>query len=59
MSGSAGQVRFGPCNPDTLHPDLDWLEGQLAGPEPPRMVVLVNPCNPVRILFLMCHKLCL
>jgi hypothetical protein len=28
------------------HPDLDWLERELAGPSPPSMVVLVNPCNP-------------
>jgi len=36
----------GPCDPRTLHPDLDWLQRELAGPQPPRMVVLVNPCNP-------------
>ena len=37
---------LGRCNPQTLHPDLDWLEAELAGPSPPKMVVLVNPCNP-------------
>ena len=28
------------------HPDLDWLAAELAGPNPPRLVVLTNPCNP-------------
>lgn len=34
------------CNSQSWHPDLDWLEETLKGKEPPRMVVLVNPCNP-------------
>ena len=46
MTGGAAQVVLGPCNPNTLHPDLQWLEQQLRGPDPPKMVVLVNPCNP-------------
>ena len=46
MSGGAEKVVFGRCDPASWHPDLDWLEAALAGPSPPRMVVLVNPCNP-------------
>ena len=34
------------CNPESWHPDLDWLEECLQSSDPPRMVVLVNPCNP-------------
>ncbi|KAF5834510.1 PLP-dependent transferase [Dunaliella salina] len=49
MSGSADRVQLGPCNPNTLHPDLDWLEAQLASSNKPRMVVLVNPCNPTGV----------
>jgi aspartate/methionine/tyrosine aminotransferase len=49
MTGGAAEVVFGPCNPDSLHPDLDWLERQLRGPSPPKMVVLVNPCNPTGV----------
>ena len=26
MTGGAARVDFGPCHPDTLHPNLDWLE---------------------------------
>jgi aspartate/methionine/tyrosine aminotransferase len=40
------QVVLGPCCPHSLHPDWSWLQQQLAGPQPPKMVVLVNPCNP-------------
>lgn len=40
------QVVLGPCSSNTLHPDLDWLQQQLAGDQPPKMVVIVNPCNP-------------
>ncbi len=46
MTGGAANVVFGRCHPDSLHPDLDWLEDQLRQPSPPRMVVLVNPNNP-------------
>ncbi len=46
MTGGARNVVFGRCDSRTLHPDLDWLEAELAGPSPPKMVVLVNPCNP-------------
>lgn len=50
MTGGAKSVLFGPCDPHTFHPDLDWLAAQLAGPMPPKMVVLVNPCNPTGVL---------
>ena len=46
MTGGAANVVFGRCHPDSLHPDLAWLEEQLQQPSPPRMVVLVNPNNP-------------
>ena len=46
MTGGSNDVVFGRCDPATWHPDLDWLEGAMAGPSPPRMVVLINPCNP-------------
>ncbi len=46
MTGGAANVVFGRCHPDSLHPDLAWLEDQLQQPSPPRMVVLVNPNNP-------------
>ena len=46
MTGGSNVVVFGRCDPATWHPDLDWLEGAMAGPSPPRMVVLINPCNP-------------
>ena len=41
----AGLV-YGQCRRDDWHPDLDWLEQQLQGPDPPKMVTIVNPCNP-------------
>ncbi|KAL6769175.1 AST2 [Auxenochlorella protothecoides x Auxenochlorella symbiontica] len=46
MTGLGPSIVYGPCTPEHLHPDLDWLEAALARPSPPRMVVLVNPCNP-------------
>ena len=46
MTGGADNVVFGECDRETWHPDLDWLEQELAGPKPPKMVVLVNPNNP-------------
>jgi aspartate/methionine/tyrosine aminotransferase len=50
MTGSAPQVLLGPCDADSLHPDLQWLQQQLTGPKPPKMVVIVNPCNPTGVL---------
>ena len=46
MTGGADSVVFGPCHSNTLHPDLDWLEQEMLGPSPPKMVVLISPCNP-------------
>jgi aspartate/methionine/tyrosine aminotransferase len=46
MTGGAINVVYGRCNPHSLHPDLDWLEDELSQPNPPKMVVIVNPCNP-------------
>ena len=46
MTGGGHNVVYGQCDPHTWKPDLDWLEQALQGPKPPRMVVLVNPCNP-------------
>jgi aspartate/methionine/tyrosine aminotransferase len=40
------QVLLGPCHADTFHPDIDWLQQQLTSALPPKMVVIVNPCNP-------------
>lgn len=52
MTGGGDRVVYGPCDPSTWHPDLDWLEGELSRTDrpPPRMVVLVNPCNPSGVL---------
>ena len=46
MTGGGHSVVHGRCDPHTWQPDLDWLEQALSGPDPPKMVVLVNPCNP-------------
>jgi len=49
MMGAGGKnenVVFGPCHPNTFHPDLDWLEEQLQRPDRPKVVYIVNPCNP-------------
>jgi hypothetical protein len=46
MTGGGRGVALGPCHADSMHPDLGWLEAELAGPRPPKMVVIVNPCNP-------------
>lgn len=46
MTGGCDNVLLGPCESHTFHPDLDWLQRQLQGPQPPKMVVIVNPCNP-------------
>eukprot|EP00192_Tetraselmis_astigmatica_P012572 CAMPEP_0117669738 /NCGR_PEP_ID=MMETSP0804-20121206/12314_1 /TAXON_ID=1074897 /ORGANISM="Tetraselmis astigmatica, Strain CCMP880" /LENGTH=405 /DNA_ID=CAMNT_0005477859 /DNA_START=200 /DNA_END=1417 /DNA_ORIENTATION=- len=50
MTGGADRVSMGPCCSGTLHPDLSWLKDQLQGPDPPRMVTIVNPCNPTGVL---------
>ena len=46
MTGGKGSLRMGPCDAKTFQPDLDWLQGQLDGPKPPKLVYVVNPCNP-------------
>lgn len=46
LAGGSDTVEFGPSNPETLHPDLDWLEEQCSSSNPPRLVYIVNPSNP-------------
>lgn len=49
MTGGGRHVVLGECDPNTLHPDLDWLESALSGPSKPKMVVVTNPCNPTGV----------
>ena len=46
MTGSSARLIEGVCDPDTFQPDLDWLEQRFRQPDPPKMVVLINPNNP-------------
>ena len=46
MTGGGASVVLGPSDPDTWHPDLDWLERELTGPRPPKLVYVVSPGNP-------------
>lgn len=46
MMGGGNTISYGPSDPDTFYPDLDWLEKELKGPSKPKLVYLVNPCNP-------------
>lgn len=40
-------ILVGPGNPNTLHPDADWLEKILSETKPvPKLVTVVNPGNP-------------
>ncbi|CAK8574702.1 unnamed protein product [Lathyrus sativus] len=40
-------ILVGPGNPETLHPDVDWLEKVLSERKPvPKLVSVVNPGNP-------------
>ncbi|KAL4428806.1 hypothetical protein ABPG77_005244 [Micractinium sp. CCAP 211/92] len=50
MTGGGDNVAFGPRCPGSGHPDLDWLAAELAGPRPPKLVVITNPCNPTGVL---------
>ncbi|KAI3437662.1 hypothetical protein D9Q98_000112 [Chlorella vulgaris] len=50
MSGGRANVVLGPRCQGSGHPDLDWLQAELAGPAPPKMVVITNPCNPTGVL---------
>lgn len=45
MTGGADAVRLGPCDPLTLRPDFEWLEDQMTGPTPPKMVVGAKLCQ--------------
>ena len=49
MSGGGASVVLGPRSAATWHPDLDWLAAELAGPQPPKLVVITNPCNPTGV----------
>ena len=45
--GRCGQtIAYGPSDPDNWFPDLDWLEDELESANPPKLVYIVNPCNP-------------
>ncbi len=50
LSGGAKSVLTGRCHPTSWHPDLDWLQDALSAPQPPRMVVITNPCNPTGVI---------
>ena len=50
MTGGGASVVLGPSDPDTWHPDLDWLERELNGPRPPKLVYVVSPGNPTGTL---------
>lgn len=45
MTGGGRSIMYGPPT-EGLKPDLDWLEEAMKSDSPPRMVVIVNPCNP-------------
>lgn len=52
MTGGADSIIYGPCDPVTFHPDLDWLERTLlhsSNSPRPKMVVIVNPNNPTGV----------
>ncbi|CAG9461340.1 unnamed protein product [Pedinophyceae sp. YPF-701] len=50
MTGGARNIILGDCDATTQHPDLAWLRQRLESPNPPKMVVIVNPCNPTGVL---------
>lgn len=54
MMGGGNTVTFGPSHPDTFYPDLDWLEQELQGPNKPKVVYIVNPCNPTGTVYRVC-----
>lgn len=54
MTGCGQTIAFGVSHPDTWHPDLDWLEAELESREPPKLVYVVNPCNPTGIFIYAC-----
>ena len=53
MTGGGKNVMYGPAGAG-LKPDLDWLENELKSDIPPKMVVIVNPCNPAGSLLQFC-----
>ncbi len=57
MTGGADNVVRGQCDPQSWHPNLNWLEQELSQPNPPKMVVLVNPCNPTGKVELHAHAM--
>lgn len=59
MTGGGHSVVHGQCDQQTWKPDLDWLEQALAGANPPKMVVLVNPCNPTGGFHLLRLRICM
>ena len=56
MTGGGASVVLGPSDPETWHPDLDWLERELKGPRPPKLVYVVSPGNPTGALPTACPK---
>lgn len=52
MTGGDKNVLYGTAGAG-LKPDLDWLETTLKVDKPPKMVVIVNPCNPAGSVFLL------
>lgn len=46
MMGGGNTISYGPSDPDTFYPDLDWLEQEFKKSDKPKLVYLVNPCNP-------------
>ncbi len=46
MTGGGSSVVVGPSDPETWHPDLDWLATELQGAAPPKLVYVVSPGNP-------------
>ena len=50
MSEGGPEIEYGPCDPLTMLPDLDWLRGQLESDKPPKAVVVVTPNNPTGVI---------
>ncbi|KAF5832654.1 putative aspartate aminotransferase [Dunaliella salina] len=48
--GREAGIVFGPRDSQTMHPDIDWLRTTMSQPDPPKVVALVNPCNPTGIV---------
>ncbi len=46
MTGGGSSVVVGPSDPETWHPDQDWLATELRGATPPKLVYVVSPGNP-------------